>query len=515
MKDRSTQLQHAMREAGIDVERSTEILRAVNAGAYDHIQPLRAGGIPTIDGTTVIDRRTDSPLTVDEERYQRVLSTVAPEIPRERFGTHDGKLRTLSLDDLRTIGVLLYPYLSYGVLNGGSATSYADIKKNSTYSPELFELYRAPFERLAQRATGAPKGITPAYVNPDGSKGASFMELKFRMVERATARYHEVAARYEIPDQTTEGLTPAQPIVEMTSAFTAPLLSAAYNRYRTTSPFLSPAGPTGTISGVTTTKSAIQPLLAAMTHSEQGRPKRFFTSAHGVDGTPLGIPGGHGQSFLVLREIFAELLAQGKRYIYLGNVDNIANTIDPVSLAITALCEAQGGFDFAFRTPVDVKGGVLVYDQEGGLTCGDIGAAIPFSEVQRAEQAGHSILFNCATGLFDLSHLVTANGEIVSQLPMRISDQVKDAGRYSQAEQVTWEVIGMLERPLIFGVDKYRRFLAAKMLMETLLTSGIEEDRAGKIQPTATLLHAGLTRVLREEYQLELRDGRWQAPLER
>ena len=30
-------------------------------------------------------------------------------------------------------------------------------------------------------------------------------------------------------------------------------------------------------------------------------------------------------------------------------------------------------------------------------------------------------------------------------LPVRFSDQDKDAGRYSQAEQVTWEIIGMLE----------------------------------------------------------------------
>ena len=30
---------------------------------------------------------------------------------------------------------------------------------------------------------------------------------------------------------------------------------------------------------------------------------------------------------------------------------------------------------------------------------------------------------------------------------MRFSDQNKDAGHYSQAEQVTWEVIALMEDP--------------------------------------------------------------------
>ena len=55
---------------------------------------------------------------------------------------------------------------------------------------------------------------------------------------------------------------------------------------------------------------------------------------------------------------------------------------------------------------------------------------------------------------------------------MRFTDQDKDAGRYSQAEQVTWEVAGILPAFLSFAVDKYDRFIAAKLFAETLLTSG-------------------------------------------
>jgi hypothetical protein len=35
-------------------------------------------------------------------------------------------------------------------------------------------------------------------------------------------------------------------------------------------------------------------------------------------------------------------------------------------------------------------------------------------------------------------------------------------GRYAQTEQTTWEVLGLMEDPLIFAVAKEKRFVAAK-----------------------------------------------------
>jgi UDP-N-acetylglucosamine pyrophosphorylase len=424
------------------------------------------------------------------------------------MGSLSGSDRILSHEDLWTIGTLLTPYLSYGVLNGGSATSYTDENKNRSYSEELLELYREPFERLGAAAEGLPKGVTPAWINPDGSAGASFLELKFRMVLLAGERYRTTAARLGITHPTGrdgEPLSPGLPFVEMTSYASDKGLRRAYEEYRS-SPLLADF-PNG--AAVLETAGATQPLLAAMTHSSEGKPRRFFLDAWGEPGRPLGLPGGHGQNFQVLAPTYRSLYERGKRFVYLGNVDNIGFTIDPVSLAVLALTGAPAGFDFAFRTPVDVKGGILVYDQDQSLTCGDIGPAISKEEVFAAEKAGKRILFNCATGLFSLDALVPDLDSIVERLPMRISDQEKDAGRYSQAEQVTWEVIGLLEGPLIFGIDKYRRFLAAKMLLESFLTSGLHLPAAEKIQSTAPLLARGLATVLQEEYAMALQDGRW------
>ena len=93
---------------------------------------------------------------------------------------------------------------------------------------------------------------------------------------------------------------------------------------------------------------------------------------------------------------------------------------------------------------------------------------------------------------------------------MRFSDQDKDAGRYSQAEQVTWEVIGMLDDFLVFGISKYERFIAAKMLMETLFSSGTKAKKVWEVEPTAKKLHEGLKSLLEWRYGLTLLGGRWQ-----
>jgi hypothetical protein len=85
---------------------------------------------------------------------------------------------------LHRLGIHLIPYLSYGILNGGMATSYCDIKNNSKFNPELFAQTEAVFSTLSEKYKGQPKGITPAYINPDSTPGYDFIELKMRSVLR-------------------------------------------------------------------------------------------------------------------------------------------------------------------------------------------------------------------------------------------------------------------------------------------------------------------------------------------
>lgn len=515
-----------MREKQIDVARSLDTLDAYNRGEFDSVEPVSVSEIPSIDGTNVIDFTGTSELTVARADALRRLGHLLPEAlvrsvvdeaADEAAGTAAESV-TFGRETLRRVGLLLYPRVAYGVLNGGSATSYADVTKNQSFSPELLDLLREPFDRLAQVSRGRAKGLTPAYMNPDGSLGYSFIQLKMRnlLLQAALSR-----AEYERMDTDPESLglpDPLLPFFQMTSIYTDGELAEAYQAYRSTAPLaelidtmdLDPTRAVG----------AVQPLLSAYTHSNRGRPKHVFASAGGVEGATLPIPGGHGQNFAVLADTYRALYDGGKRFVYLGNVDNLGCLPDPVAVAYLALTGKQAGFDFAFKSPVDVKGGILVRDQRGRLNCADIGPAITKDEVAQAEAGGTPILFNAATGLFDLSYLVPNLDAIAKNLPTRFSDQKKDAGEYSQAEQVTWEVLELLDDFLVFSVSKWDRLLAAKLLLETLMGSGLslddpryptDERPEADIRGAATKLHEGVRAKLSDAFGLQLVDGkRWE-----
>ena len=503
----SPELVERMESLGIDVEMASAILEDYNRGRFDHLEPVEASEIPGIDGSTVIDRRGETKVRIDAAEGRRRLSAIdnsaADLLPES--GDVDVDEPTL-----RRIGLRLLPAVSYGVLNGGSATSYADEKKNRSVSDELFELLRGDFDALAAQVTGKPKGVTPAFVQPDGSPGPSFLELKMRHLLLAVKNYQqEVGGAGEV--------VRGAPFFQMSSVNNDDELTETYRAYRESPLLKDLIEETGF--DITKPSTGVQPMIAAYTHSEEGRPKGFFTRAFGEEGRPLPLPGGHGQNFAVLRDVYTELRKMGKRFVYLGNVDNLGFTLDPVGIAYLALSGKNAAFDFSFRTAIDVKGGILVKDQSGHLNCADIGPAISKEEVFRVEESGTPILFNCATGLFDLDYLVPNLDRIISDLPVRFSDQNKDAGRYSQAEQVTWEVLGIIDNYLVYGVEKWRRFLAAKMLIDTLMTSGrrledpsypTAEDPAEDLKRTAGLLHQGLERALRDEYGMERRGDTWQ-----
>lgn len=490
-----------MDEISVDMKLSREILDNYNAGKYDRFESIKAEGIPGIDGKTVLDM-TASCWELDEKVVRRRVEQLDLPAALISGGNRKGETLTFTADQLHRIGVFLYPLFSAGVLNGGSSTSYLDQKKNRSFNPELFDLYSDVFEKAAARDMGKPKGIVPAYTNPDGSAGFRFMELRLRNLLIEVLRYRKI----------TGGDEALYPLFQMTSVHTDKALAEAYEAYRDSPALADLIRETGV--DICTPETAVQPLITAYTHSREGRPKNIFDRAWGKEGALLPLPGGHGQNFRVLADIYRDLYRRGKRFVSIGNVDNLGYTPNPVYLALLALSGKQAGFEFSFRTPVDVKGGILLTDQNGRLNCGDIGVAVSKEEALRQEQNGKAILFNCASGLFDLEFLVNSLDNIIENLPVRFSDQEKDAGAYSQAEQVTWEVIGMIESPLIFSVNKYERFLASKLFMENLLTSGFRLDDprfpdSGDLKDLAARLNGGLKTGLADRYGLRLEGERW------
>ncbi len=511
----------------IDLDLAKRILHNYNEGLYDNVKPVEVTGIPGIDGKSIIDRANLENWSYPLETVTENLNRIHPGFNAELLGTVFGKKETadgnsvitFSRKELHDIGVQLYPFVSFGILNGGSATSYADLKKNSSLSRELMSIYEDIFEDASENATGKAKGITPAYMNPDGSYGPDFIEIKIRALLIENLRYSLIVNENNSLYSDFESLKKQAcfPMFQMTSFSTDSQIKEALEKY-TKSPVLTDLIERTGID-ITEILTGIQPLIAAYTHSDVGRPKQIFTFANGRDGEMLPLPGGHGQNFLVLSEIYRYLHSElGKKFIYITNVDNLGNMPDPVSLAVTAMSGRQAAFDFCFRTPVDVKGGILVLDGRGRLNCADIGPAVSKEEVHRQEESGKKILYNCATGLFSLDYLVPNLEQVINKLPMRFTDQVKDAGSYSQAEQVTWEIIGILDDFLIFGVDKYRRFLAAKLLLESFITSGLRIDRpefptdpdpAEDFKATAENLYRGLRENLEQVYGMNSDGTKW------
>ena len=87
----------------------------------------------------------------------------------------------------------------------------------------MFQAVRQGFETLAPLCEGQPKGVTPAYINPDGSVGESFLMLKMRSALLKAARYRD---RFGAPPR------PALPFFQMTSGGTDERLGTAYRTYR-------------------------------------------------------------------------------------------------------------------------------------------------------------------------------------------------------------------------------------------------------------------------------------------
>lgn len=484
---------------GVEIDTVLHFLHDLNSLKFGEEKPAGPFSIPEMPHPSIIDVPSLSVWSMPLSQAQKRFSELGLPITPESLGVKSGETITFNKAALEKIGVYLYPKTAYGFFSGGAASSYADVKKNSALSEDLFSVFQERFDTMAELCRGKPKGITPAYLNKDGSPGLSFLLLKFRMLLAHKERY------FRLTGSVPPVLLPA---FQMTSVHTNEAISSAMEEYER-DPLLTVVAKRIGCPPVDI-YTAVQPMMAAITHSSEGLPRRIFDRAHGKENSGLPIPGGHGQNFEILAPIYRDLQKKGIKYIWLGNIDNMGYTVDPVLLAVFALSEKSAGFETSYRTPMDIKGGILVSDPKGKMTCVDIGPAIKAQDVIAFEAEGKRILFNCGIGLFDLDRLIEQLDDLPYQIPLRITDQDKDAGLYAQAEQITWEIIGLVHDPLFFAVRKTERFIASKLLMEMLSTSFPSEAASvSSIGEISADLNRGLESLLEWEYQLIKKDGRW------
>lgn len=496
----SVKLIKNLKKNGVDIDLLLSFLEDLENGKFVPSQFYSDCSVPPLTHPSIIDRRVNSLVSIPTVRLDKLLKTLDLGIKPEDVSISVGdSIVYMGQEQLYKLGVYLYSKTAYGVLNGGSATSYADYKKNMAFCPQYIQKYPGEFKKLVKMCSGVPKGITPAYVTDNFKPGFSFMYLKFIMLLKNKLEYSKLTGR------TADGVLPA---FQMTSLQTHNALLKMYKKYENT-PILKDLAQKAGCRPIEI-YTGMQPLLAALTPSEEGELRRIFDKAYGKKDRGIPLPGGHGQNFKVLEPVYRMLYEKGIRYVWLGNVDNTGYTVDPVSLALFALSDKEAAFETSVKTAMDTKGGIIIQEKGGKLNCADIGSGISKEMVEKFEKEGKTILFNCGLGLFNLEKLLKRIPVIQYEIPLRISEQDKDSGRYAQAEQNTWEIIGTIGKPLFFAVEKNKRFVAAKLLMETLLSSSSEEKLLdlgldSNLLEAAVNSSRGMATLLKNDYGIDLR----------
>ena len=230
IEDLNPQLVEHLESEGVDLDRMLRFLDDLNSGKFDNQLTVVPETVPSLDNPAIVDRTKPAAVTVAlagaRAKFAELGIALDPLSLASPSPAGGAGSETVTFDEaaLRLIGIHLYPKTAYGVLNGGSASTYADFKKNREYADGLFDEYRDLFDRLAGECRGRPKGITPAFINPDGSPGYSFLLLKMRMLLEHRKLYAET---------TGKAARDVLPSFQMTSVHTDGAIGEAFRDYVT------------------------------------------------------------------------------------------------------------------------------------------------------------------------------------------------------------------------------------------------------------------------------------------
>ncbi len=496
-------------QANIDAKLSQQILTTLKnnkLNTNNNSKNCDNFDIPDIDGHDIVDFSAKLSYQIPVKHIEKLIEKY-PELQVSSFATDPSikqatnKSESIELNEQQVdeIGLLLSPYFAFGVLNGGSASSYFDTKKNQNFSPELYELFQAEFTNLACNFSAQPKALCPAFLNPDGSYGPSFMDLKLCSLLQTIKKQKLLRSKYGLAQASVQSR-----FFQMTSELTDKPLQEYIFQIRN-NPFVQKLITDLNWEPNTQISSDKQALIS--TFDYRCNEWEFFRDKNGKF---LPMPGGHGQCFFTLRERLQTIHNQGIRYISLGNIDNVAYNPQSRFIGLLALSGRKSFFVCSYRSFVDIKGGVLLREKfNGKLNCFDIGAGVDKEIFNIAQQKGKELLFNCAISYFDLEALLAKLDYIIAHLPLRISEQNKDKGHYWQVEQITWEVIGLLDSVLIAAVRKEEHFLATKLQLEAFVNTGYrlaqyKDDALQELRQLAKHFATGYNRVLQRDCDFQM-----------
>jgi UTP--glucose-1-phosphate uridylyltransferase len=139
-------------------------------------------------------------------------------------------------------------------------------------------------------------------------------------------------------------------------------------------------------------------------------------------------PPGHGDLYVALQPVLADLLAAGLRWAFVSNVDNLGAVLDPRILGWVAREEVPFLMEVAARTPADRKGGHLARRRDGGgLVLREV-AQCPEDDLTAFQDVARHRWFNTNSLWVDLRRLqqVLAERDGVLGLPLIVNDKTVD-----------------------------------------------------------------------------------------
>jgi UTP--glucose-1-phosphate uridylyltransferase len=186
-------------------------------------------------------------------------------------------------------------------------------------------------------------------------------------------------------------------------------------------------------------------------------------------------PPGHGDLYtaLVTSGLLDALLAQGYRWAFVSNSDNLGAVLEPRILAWLARSGAPFLMEVCDRTPSDRKGGHLARRRsDGGLVLREI-AQTPDDDVDAFQDVRRHRYFNTNTLWVDLRALQSVlSGAGVLDLPMIVNRKTVDAGDKAstpviQLETAMGAAIGVFDGAAAVRVPR-SRFVPVKTTNDLL-----------------------------------------------
>jgi UTP--glucose-1-phosphate uridylyltransferase len=188
-------------------------------------------------------------------------------------------------------------------------------------------------------------------------------------------------------------------------------------------------------------------------------------------------PPGHGDLYTALQTsgMLDALLAQGYRFAFVSNVDNLGAVLDERILAWFAESGAPFAMEAADRTLADRKGGHLARRAgDGGLVLREV-AQTPDDDVDAFQDVSRHRYFNTNTLWLDLRQLaaVLAEREGVLGLPMIVNRKTVDPSDKGstpviQLETAMGAALGVFEGATALRVPK-SRFAPVKTTSDLLV----------------------------------------------